>query len=169
MLQEISLFHACSTTEVVMRLTCRKCCPLVFALALSCDEATGPPPPISALYFLESVNGDPLPALIQHGGGATTTIFSSTLRFDGSGNAAITEFRRGTALGSPTIEGTFTSTYSYRVLGDSIAFDKKPRCPDNAICVAPPGARLSDSRLTLLYSGRPPVRPPLFYRPVGSE
>lgn len=166
MLAKVLSLHAYSTLEVFMRLSCRKCLPFVFALPLACHDGTAPPPSILGFYVLESINSQPLPAIIQSGGGDTTTVFWSNLNLDGAGNAVLLEHIRHAHLNSAT-EATYTTGYLYRVIGDSIAFDYSPPCPPNALCVGPPVGKLANSTLTLSYGGSPPFRLPSFYRRIS--
>lgn len=145
-----------------MRLSGRKCFPLVFALLVACTDGTAPLSPLSGEYVLQTVAGEPLPVTIVHSEGYETTVFWSILRLGAQGNAAIVEHVRTISPDRPTIEGTSTSTYSYRVIGDSIAFHYP--CNDTAICVEPPAGKVDGSTVTLIYSGLPPSRPPAVYR-----
>lgn len=144
-----------------MHLSGWRCFPLLFALLLACTEGTAPLSPLSGEYVLLSVAGEPLPVTIVQREGYETTVFWSILRLDAEGNAALVEHIRSTSPDRPAIERTSTSTYTYRVIGDSIAFQYQ--CDDIAVCVAPPGGKLDGSTLTLFYEG-PPARPPSLYR-----
>lgn len=152
-----------------MLFSCQKALLLVAVSTVACHDSTAPPVSILGSYALLSINGQGLPAIIQSGGGDTTRVFWSILTLDGAGNATIDEKTRRTRLNQPATEAIATSRYSYRVIGDSIAFDYSPPCPPNALCVGPPGGKLSGSTLTLSYSGNPPPRPPSIYRLLGPD
>lgn len=135
--------------------------PFIFGVPLSCDSGTAPVPSVSREYLLQTVAGEPLPVTIVHREGYETTVFWSILTLDTEGNAAIAEHIRSTSPDRPAIQRTYTSTYSYRIIGDSLAFNYP--CDDIAVCVAPPAGKVDGSTITLLYSGLPPSRPPSLY------
>ena len=145
-----------------MRLSCLKALLPVVALTTACHEATAPPAP--GLYVLETFNNQPLPTVINAGGGDTITLFWATLTLDGTANAMIVAHSRQVDPTSPPREATDTARYSYRIVGDSIAFDYSPPCPINALCVMPPYGKVTSSTVTLFLGGSPGARPTYFYR-----
>ena len=136
--------------------------PLAFTVTLACHDGTAPPPAILEEYFLESVDGRPLPATVHVRDSYTTTVIWSTLTFDDAGNARLVERMRYTSPVDPAIEITHTTNYSYEASGTLITFDYF--CSDTAVCVGPPTGALAGTILTLSWSGNPPFRAPALYR-----
>jgi len=141
-----------------------KILPLFFLLPLACGDFGTAPPPSSGDYFLESVDGRPLPATIHSGEGYSTIVLWSTLSFDATGHAVLVERMRHTSPNEPAYESTNSTDYSYQITGDQIAFNYSPPCPPNALCVGPPTGTRGTSSLTLSWSGSPPWREPALYR-----
>jgi hypothetical protein len=134
-----------------MRLACQKAFALIAVLTPACHETTSPPTQ-PGFYSLESFNNQPLPTFTYASGGDTITLFSSILVLDGAANAMIATHSRQVHPNTPPRDATDTVRYTYRVVGDSIAFDHSPPCPPNALCVGPPYGKSTSTTLTL-YSG----------------
>jgi hypothetical protein len=152
-----------------MHLSGRKTLLFAAALTFGCHESTAPPSAIAGVYVLENIDGRSLPANIVAQQGDTITVLSSTLTLDGVGNAALIEFLRIVHPNAPAFQQTQTTGYTYRVtghrlLGDDVTFNYSPPCPPNALCVAPPTARVLGSTLILSYGEFSYSRPPSFYR-----
>ena len=138
-----------------MRLSCRRA---VFpaaaaALVLACHDSTAPLP--SEFYFLSTINGQPVPTVISAGYGDTTTVLWASFVLDGAGKAVTSTHYREVYLTNPPQESDFTLHWSYRVIGDSVAFYPVTLCPVNALCVGPPVGKLVDGALVIHdpYSG----------------
>ena len=136
--------------------------PLVFTIPLACSDGTAPPPAILEEYYLESIDGRPLPATIHAGDGYTTTVLWSILSFDVAANARLVEGVRLTSPTDPPTEITRTTEYSYEVTGNHIAFDYRLGCQDTEVCVAPPTGTLDGTTLTLSWSTDSPRRSALY-------
>lgn len=128
------------------------CLPLLLTVTLACSDGTAPPPAIANEYYMESVDGRPLPTTINSEGGYTTTVLSSFLVFDVAGKAQLVERVRLTSPSDPATETTHTQEYSYEISGNRIAFDYLQWCRDTTVCVAPPTGTLDGTTLTLSWS-----------------
>ena len=135
-----------------MRLSCQKALVLTTVVIAACQESTTTPSPRD-LYVLETVNGQPVPTIINAGGGDTTTLFSAQLTLDEAGKAEIRAHTRHVSTYAPPREATDIYRYTYRVLGDSIAFDYSPPCPPNALCPIPPYGRITGTTVDLFIGG----------------
>ena len=120
---------------------------LAFASILACRDTTGPER-ISAFFSLQSVSGQPLPAVIFSDATITRTVVSSTLQLDTQGHAIITEADREDAQGIVT-EPIFTATLDYRLRGDQIEIGSFTMCPPNALCASDATGTISNGILTL--------------------
>ncbi len=98
-----------------MHLSRQKISLLVLASTIACSDSTGPRT-VSAHFVLQSIDGRVLPTYLAATPGPSTTIFSSTLTLDRSGNAVITEHRDDMLIG----ERTYTSTTTYTINGSQI-------------------------------------------------
>ena len=148
-----------------MRLPCLTALLLIGALTTACNEATAPKEP--GTYSLETFNNQPLPAVVSAGGLDTISLLSATLFLDGAANAtAITRWRE-VHPSTPPRDAIDTALFTYRVVGDSIAFYYK--CPYDALCALPPFGKTTSSTLTLYYGGSPGAGPVYFYRLLTSD
>jgi hypothetical protein len=131
-----------------MRLSCQKAFVLVVALTMACHETTAPPTRVTALYVLQSIGGEPLPAVFSSRSGETATVFWATLNLDAAGNAAMAEHRRRE---SSTLqqEGTNTRLTDYDIVGETITIG--PPCPHDPLvdCFPKRVGQIKDSILTL--------------------
>jgi hypothetical protein len=150
-----------------MRFFCQKGLFLIVALTTACHETTAPP--ITGFYILESINSQPLPANIQAEAGDTITVLASWLSLDPFGRAQLFELIRYVHPNSPPGEASYTSNYSYRIIGNAVVgqrieFDFSPPCPPNALCAVLPVGMIDGSKLILSYGSPPSARPPSVYR-----
>jgi hypothetical protein len=132
-----------------MRLTCQKAFIPVIALTLACSEATAPPPTrVTALYVLQSIGGQPLPAIFSPRSGETATVFWATLNLDAAGNAIFAEHRRRESS-SFQQERTNSRLTDYEINGETIAIG--PPCPNDPLadCFPKRYGQIRDSTLTL--------------------
>ena len=132
-----------------MRLSCQNAFILVVALLVAgCSDATAPPTRVTALYLLESINGEPLPAIYSPRSGETATVFWATLNLDAAGNAALAE-RRHRVSSTFQQERTNTRLTGYEIVGEDITIG--PPCPNDPLvnCVPLRFGQIKDSILTL--------------------
>jgi hypothetical protein len=130
-----------------MRLSGRTMKFLVFALTIACHDATGPER-ITTFYALQSVNGQPIPAVLFSEATRTRTVVSSTLRLDEEGHAFITESDTENLQGVVSNQ-IFTATLEYRLHGGQIEIGSFTPCPPNALCAANATGTISNGILTL--------------------
>jgi len=126
-----------------MRLRCQKSLLLLALFTLACHDATGPQT-VNARFELQNIDGRPLPTPPAFTPGMTPTILSSVITLDQSGTASFTEHR--TEWNG--VDAVYQWTYTYKIVGDRIAFEAPP-CPPNAICADPPTGRIFINRMTL--------------------
>lgn len=131
-----------SNLEVRMRLLCEKVLVLGLALTMGCHDTTAPTTPNSRLYILESIKGQPLPAITSAGAGDTITMLWSTITLDPVGNAVEVAHQRHAYLTFPAEEATYAQRYEYKITGDSITVGSFQRCVD--LC---PSNRVGCSRI----------------------
>jgi hypothetical protein len=136
-----------------MHLSCQKGFFLFAALTIACHESTTAAS--RDLYLLETVNGQPVPAIVNASATDTTTLLGAQLTLDAAGKAEIRAQTRHVSTYAPPRVATDVSRYSYRILGDSIAFDFSPPCPPNALCARPPYGKLIGSTVNLFLAGNP--------------
>jgi hypothetical protein len=96
-----------------------------------------PAGPLAAEYRLESIDGDPLPAVSISNSSVTIEILESRLEFKSTTRGEQHERLRSTSAGDS--DGTVFETespFSYRLVGDrlEITFD----CDDTGSCIAGP-------------------------------
>ena len=130
-----------------MRLSRRTMSFLVFALAIACRDTTAPER-ISAGFVLESVNGQPLPAVLFSDATRILTVVGSTLTLTMDGHAFIGEVYTQNSQGIVT-QPTFAATLEYQLHGDQIEIGSFTPCPPNAQCAANATGTLSNGTLTL--------------------
>ena len=149
-----------------MRLSCMKALLLIGALTTACHETTAPPKE-PGTYSLESFNNQPLPAVVSAGGLDTTLLVSATLFLDGAANATVIAHSREVHPSTPPRDAIDTTLFTYRVVGDSIAFSY--RCPYDGLCPLRPFGKTTSSTLTLYYGGSPQAGAVYFYRLLVSD
>jgi hypothetical protein len=98
-----------------MRLLRQKAFLLALVSGIACSDSTGPQT-ISAFFNLQSIDGRALPTYIANTPGPTTTIISSSLLLDKTGNAVRIEHRNEMLRG----DVTDTTTYQYTIHGAQI-------------------------------------------------
>src|SRR3982074_940571 len=103
-----------------MRLSCLKVLLPVIGLTMACHESTAPPRTVSGMYLLESVNGQPVPAIVYAEPADTSFMVSATLTLDIAGNAVRSEHWRYVYQPNRIDEGTFMANLHYRIAGDNI-------------------------------------------------
>ena len=145
-----------------MRLSCQKAVLFVAALTLACSEPTPPPVRLAAGFMLESINGQPLPAVLNAGPGDTTRILSATISFDLAGNAFSADHWRRVYPVNRIEEATLSLRQEYRITGEDIAVGSFTPCPPNALCIGNKIGKITESTLTLSYDD--PTAPVYFYR-----
>lgn len=121
---------------------------LVGTLAIGCSDVTTPPTRVTALYVLESIAGEPLPAIFSPPNGETATVFWATLSLDVAGNAAMVERRRRESSTFQQ-ERTISILTDYEIIGETITIG--PPCPlDPTVdCVPKRVGQIKGSTLTL--------------------
>jgi hypothetical protein len=98
-----------------MRLLRRTALLLGLVSGIACSDSTGPQT-ISAFFSLQSIDGRALPTYIAATPGPTTTVISSILSLDKTGEAVVIEHRNETLRG----DITDTTTYGYSIKGSQI-------------------------------------------------
>lgn len=145
-----------------MRLSRLKALFPVVALTMACHESTAPPRMVSGLYVLESVNGQPVPAIVAAGQADTNFVLSATVSLDPAGNAVTAEHWRYVHQPNQTEEGTLILRQEYRITDHSITVGSFKPCPANAICIGNRVGKLTGTTLTLAYEN--PTAPLYLYR-----
>jgi hypothetical protein len=121
------------------------------------------------LYLLETFNNRPLPIVLAAGARDTITLVGATLALDGTASAVVVVHSREVHPDLPARDVIDTTWYSYRILGDSIAFDYSPKCPPDGLCAPPPYGKVTSSTVTLFEGVDPNSRYAYFYRAVASD
>jgi len=149
-----------------MRQLCLKVFVLALPLMIGCHDTTAPTTPNSRLYILESIKGQPLPAITSAGAGDTVTMLWSTITLDPIGNAVEVVHQRQAYLAFPAEETTYAQRYEYKITGDSITVGSFQRCVD--LCPSNRVGLLSDSTVALTFGYSPyPLNPTIYlYRLV---
>jgi hypothetical protein len=130
-----------------MRLSRRTLSLIAFPLALACRDTTAPER-ISEGFVLQSVNGQPLPAVLFSDATRTLTVVSSILTLTMDGHAFIGEVYTQDSQGIVT-QPTFTATLDYRLHGDQIEIGSFTPCPMGSFCLENATGTLSNGTLTL--------------------
>ena len=113
-------------------------------LTVACTSPSEPGS-FTARFELNDINGRSLPTYPIATPGLTPTILSSTIVFDQSGVATITEHRTefdGT-------DATSATNYAYHLSGNEMVFDFLGPCPANATCINALKGTLFANRLSL--------------------
>ena len=100
-------------------------------VSVGCSDTTSPRP-ASGYYVLESVNGQPLPAVIGPIPEESISVLFGYLALDDdSDNALTVELRRELDQNVPR-ETHYTSTFNYEIEGNTI--ELFPHCDETAFC-----------------------------------
>ena len=145
-----------------MRVSCKEAFVFTTALTMACSDPTQPPERVSQDFLLESINGQPLPAVVNAGPDDTTRILSGTIRFDLAGNAFSAEHWRRVYPVNRTDENTLSLLQEYRITDGDIVVGSFTPCPPNALCIGNKIGMITESTLTLSYDY--PNAPVYFYR-----
>ena len=143
---------------------------ILIALALACSGDLGPGTLSSSTYVLETVDGDPVPALLYSNQFVEFYVVSDTIRLRPDGTGTISGVRSAVPL-QPGIPGGQDPTWSTadirlrRVLRE-IEIDYV--CPANADCAPPPHLIAVERGHRLEVSPAPSLlgRSPMIYRAV---
>jgi hypothetical protein len=130
-----------------MKLPCLVAVSIV-TFASGCGNATAPSQNVTALYVLESINGQSLPATFSLHPGWIATVSWATVNLDAAGNATMAE-RRRTETPSSQFERTAARITDYEITGERIEIG--PPCPLDAPidCVPKRIGLITASTLTL--------------------
>lgn len=138
-----------------MRLSYQKAFLFSALLTMACAESTPPPGTVSRQYLLESINGQPLPALLSAAQADTTRILWATLSLDVAGNAYSADHWRRVYPPNQTEEATLALQLEYRITGDDITVGSFKPCPSNALCMGNKVGKITSTTLTLAYTDNP--------------
>jgi hypothetical protein len=121
---------------------------LVSVLAAGCSDATAPPTRVTALYLLESIDDQPLPATFAVNPIETATVSWGTLNLDAEGNATLVE-RRRSEFATSQHERTIAQITDYEISGETIMVG--PPCLHDPLadCVPKRIGEITASTLTL--------------------
>lgn len=122
---------------------------------------------ISRFYVLESIDGQPVPAVLFASQFDTTKILWSTLSLDADGKAVTIDRQSSGSQAHGTSEATSTSLRHYEIVGDSITVSPLNSCPCCLPCplIFNQVGKLTDSALTLTTDVKSP-EPIYLYRLV---
>ena len=140
---------------------------VVGMLALSCSDSTGPTR-VTALYLLESIDGEPLPATFASSPIETSTVFWATLNLDEAGNAAMAEHRYSLSGGFEQ-ERTHTQITVYEISGEFITLGHRCRIGPLIDCAPNRVGRIEGSSLRLSGSDGDPNNLTYVYRLAASN
>ena len=145
-----------SLSEVHMRLSRQHLFLVLASVAIGCADSTAPDPTYVS-YSLESVNGQPLPAVIRRPiPEESITVVSATLNIYSNDRVTWVEHQRELSGNGP-VETIFTRHFTYHRDGNSVELHPFP-CPD-AVCVGYTGV-IIDSKLHFnvgLFSPTDPI------------
>ena len=128
-----------------MRLSRSVALGVIAHVSIGCSDPVSPYPS-SGYYVLESVNGQPLPAMIVPIPEESISVLFGYLALDDdTDNALKAELLRELDRNIPR-ETHYSSTYTYRVAGNTI--ELFPRCPPAALCGSMEGV-ITDSAINL--------------------
>lgn len=121
---------------------------LIMLLAAGCGDSTAPPMRMTALYVLESINGQALPTSFLPYPGQTATVLWETVNLDVTGNATTVQ-RRRTETATVQQERTEARITGYEITGERIEIG--PPCPNDTLadCVPKRVGQITPSTLTL--------------------
>ena len=119
---------------------------------LACHESTAPQG-TTRVYVLESINGNPPPAITSAGAGDTVTVLWGTLTLNPNGDAVTVDHLRHAYLAYIPEQKTSAFRYQYRLAGDGITVGFFGHCPD--ICIPNRVGTITESSLSLIESYNP--------------
>jgi hypothetical protein len=147
-----------------MRLSCQKALLALLIVTIGCRDATEPSPqPRSRLFLLESVDGRPLPTIIDAGAGDTTHVLWSSVTLESTGHAVTVNHLSHVYLQYPPEETSYALRQGYRMKGDSIEIGSFQPCPPGAMCVGNLHGVLTDSTLAIAEWYNPYPTNPIIY------
>jgi hypothetical protein len=126
----------------------------------ACRDATSGPSRLSALYVLQTINGNHLPAVAASGGGNQYVILADSLVFQPDGNVRRTYVVHWTST-SPLTDTTYTQSFviPYSVDGAKVTMGFHAPCPINANCIGFDEAVIEGATLRfaarMLWQGAP--------------
>ena len=120
---------------------------LIMLLAASCSDSTAPTR-VTALYVLESVDGQPLPTSFSPRPGETVTVLWETVNLDATGNATTVE-RRRTETSTVQHERTSAKITDYEIIGERIEIGPPCSLDPRVDCVPKRIGQITPSTLTL--------------------
>lgn len=130
---------------------------LAGVLAAGCSDATAPPQRVTALYVLESIGGQLLPATFSPSPIETATVLWGTVNLDARGNATVVE-RRLSASTTYQRERTIARLTPYEIDAETITIGHTCVHHPLASCAPTRVGQITGSMLTLSTDfGRPPV------------
>lgn len=129
-------------------------------LSLGCRDSTAPPLTYTS-YSLESVNGQPLPAVIglKPIPEESISVVSATLQIYSNDRVEWVERRRELTNNGP-VETVFTRQFEYRRDGDNVQIGNFD-CPPDALCAVYSGV-IIDSKLHLTVGRFSPTEPIIY-------
>jgi hypothetical protein len=130
-----------------MRLSCQKAFLVLLVSTIGCHDTTAPER-ISTGFVLQSVSGQPLPAVLFSDATSSRTVISSTLILTMDGHAFMGESYRDDSQGIVT-QPTFVATLDYRLHGEQIEIGTFTPCPMGSFCLENATGTLSNGTLTL--------------------
>src|SRR4051812_5830027 len=99
---------------------------LALVIPLACDGGSTSPPPPDATYILLTVGGKTPPVVTNAQPGDTITLLGSSIQLFEPATFSLVQRIRFAHTGNPATTTTYTTNYSYRIIGDSIALDPPP-------------------------------------------
>ena len=138
--------------SVVTRLRLRHIVGLALCLPLACDEGTGPEERLRGTFDLVSVDGEPVPALVESGSEYEYWMVSEELTFIGVGIGLVARAGvvRETTLSDGVLEERiYGGRLAYWIEGDSIEIGWRGSCNDASACVGNDMGTWSPQTLTI--------------------
>jgi hypothetical protein len=142
-----------------MRLLSRTLVASLGVLAVGCSDSTGPALS-ERVFILQSINGQPLPAILSPIPEETVSVLSAALFFRTNNEVVWTEVRREASNNVPR-EVTYASTLDYRRMGDRVVIGANTICRGIDLCPFSEGT-LTDSGLSLTVGSFSPTIPIIY-------
>lgn len=110
---------------------------VVALVTAGCREAPSAPQRLSALYVLQTINGNPLPATAAQGGGQRYVVLADSLVFEAGGHVRRTYAVRWMSATPPVMDTIYsqTLTFPYSIDGNRLTIGARQSCGPNANCV----------------------------------